>query len=131
MAGAAGAAGTAGAAGAGADDAPVGAGAAGDPEAAGADVVPWGVPGAAAEAPAAAGVGLGKVSMTLRTTGVSIVEDADFTYSPIPLRWASRVLLSVPSSLASALTRTFATFLLSSVSPDRRETVLLLGLAHC
>ncbi len=70
--------------------------------------------------------------MTLRTTGVSIVEDADFTYSPIPLRWASRVLLSVPSSLASALTRTFATFLLSWVcAATGAQTVLVLGLAHC
>jgi hypothetical protein len=54
----------------------------------------------------------GKVSVALRTTGASMVELAVLTYSPMLCRWAISVLLSVPSSFASALTRTFATFLL-------------------
>jgi hypothetical protein len=66
----------------------------------------------------------GNVWVALRTTGASIVELAVLTYSPMLLRWAISVLLSVPSSLASALTRTFATFLLFLVrartGADRR-----------
>jgi hypothetical protein len=66
----------------------------------------------------------GNVSVALRTTGASIVELAVLTYSPMLWRWAISVLLSVPSSLASALTRTFATFLLFLVrvrtGADRR-----------
>jgi hypothetical protein len=75
----------------------------------------------------------GNVSVALRTTGASIVELAVLTYSPMLLRWAISVLLSVPSSLASALTRTLATFLLFlvRVSGDRRGPSLLLGGAHC
>lgn len=108
---------------------PAGEGAAADGTGADADGVALGVAavggatGAAAGGVAAVlatgatlGSGLGKVSWTLRTTGASTVEDADLTYSPIALRWARRVLLSVPSSLASALTRTLVTFLLSSAS---------------
>jgi hypothetical protein len=66
----------------------------------------------------------GKVSVALRTTGASIVELAVLTYSPMLLRWAISVLLSVPSSFASALTRTLATFLLflvrAGTGADRR-----------
>jgi hypothetical protein len=61
----------------------------------------------------------GKVSVALRTTGASMVELAVLTYSPMLLRWAISVLLSVPSSLASALTRTLATFLLFLVRDVR------------
>jgi hypothetical protein len=61
----------------------------------------------------------GNVSVALRTTGASIVELAVLTYSPMLLRWAISVLLSVPSSLASALTRTLATFLLFLVRDVR------------
>lgn len=105
-------AGTAGAAGAGAGEAAAGA--------------------AGAGTSAAGAAGLGKVSRTLRSTGDSMVEDGDLTYSPSALRCAMRVLLSVPSSLASALTRTFATFLLSWVcAATGAQTVLVLGLAHC
>jgi glycerol-3-phosphate acyltransferase PlsY len=64
----------------------------------------------------------GNVSVALRTTGASIVELAVLTYSPMLLRWAISVLLSVPSSLASALTRTLATFLLFLVRADVEET---------
>jgi hypothetical protein len=61
----------------------------------------------------------GKVWVALRTTGASMVELAVLTYSPMLLRWAISVLLSVPSSLASALTRTLATFLLFLVRDVR------------
>jgi hypothetical protein len=119
----------AGAAGAGAGaDGVCAAGAAGAASAAG---------GAAAAGAAGAGVALageglapaerfsaGNVSVALRTTGASMVELAVLTYSPMLLRWAISVLLSVPSSLASALTRTLATFLLFLVrartGADRR-----------
>ncbi len=102
----------------GADGAGAGAGAAG---AAGA-----GAEGVAAPGPAGLAAPLrsscGKVSDALRTTGASMVELAVLTYSPMVLRWAIRVLLSVPSSLASALTRTLATFLLlRSVQPSKQE----------
>ena len=73
----------------------------------------------------------GTSPLTLRTTGGSMVELAVLTYSPCSFRWSSRVLLSVPSSLASALTRTLATFLLSWSVPDRRGPSLQLGDAHC
>jgi hypothetical protein len=61
---------------------------------------------------AGAGVSTGNFSWYRRTTGASTVEDADLTYSPMPLRRSRRTLLVTPTSLASALTRTFATFLL-------------------
>jgi hypothetical protein len=44
----------------------------------------------------------GGFSRILRTTGGSMVEDADRTNSPCSLRWASSVLLSTPSSFASS-----------------------------
>jgi hypothetical protein len=113
----------AGAAGVGAAEAVAGAAGAGAGAAAGAD---------AAAGAGAAAAGLGKVSRTLRSTGDSMVEDGDLTYSPSALKCAIRDLLSVPSSLASALTRTFATFLLSWVcAATGAQTVLVLGLAHC
>jgi hypothetical protein len=45
---------------------------------------------------------LGNVSLILRTTGGSMVDDADRTNSPWFFRCASRTLLSTPSSLASS-----------------------------
>lgn len=123
----AGGAAAAGAAGAGAWAGAMGAAAAG---AAGAGAA--GAAGAEADGAGAAAAGLGKVSRTLRSTGDSMVEDGDLTYSPSALKCAIRDLLSVPSSLASALTRTFATFLLSWVcAATGAQTVLVLGLAHC
>jgi hypothetical protein len=95
------------AAGAGAD---ASTGAAGAADAAGAGAA--GRAGAALRAGAFFLSSSGNVSVALRTTGASIVELAVLTYSPMLLRWAISVLLSVPSSLASALTRTLATFLL-------------------
>jgi hypothetical protein len=59
-------------------------------------------------------------SLSLRTTGASIVEDADRTNSPISWSLAITALLSTPNSLASSYTRTFATALplLGPDSPD-------------
>jgi hypothetical protein len=54
----------------------------------------------------------GKASRSLRSTGASIVEAADFTYSPFALSHATASLLGIPNSLASVLTRTFDTSLL-------------------
>jgi hypothetical protein len=60
-----------------------------------------------------------KASLSLRTTGASIVDDADRTNSPISLSLAMTALLSTPNSLASSYTRTFATAL-----PTRSGDVL-------
>jgi hypothetical protein len=57
----------------------------------------------------------GKASRSLRSTGASIVEAADFTYSPFAFNHATASLLGIPNSLASVLTRTFDTSLLSVV----------------
>jgi len=48
----------------------------------------------------------------LRTTGASIVEDAERTNSPSSWSLAMTTLLSTPISLASSYTRTLATSLL-------------------
>jgi hypothetical protein len=50
-------------------------------------------------------------SVSLRTTGASIVDDADRTNSPISWSLAITALLSTPNSFASSYTRTFATAL--------------------
>jgi hypothetical protein len=50
-------------------------------------------------------------SLSLRTTGASIVEDAERTNSPISWSLAITALLSTPNSFASSYTRTFATAL--------------------
>jgi len=44
----------------------------------------------------------GKASRSLRTTGASIVEDAERTNSPISWSLATATLLSIPSSLATS-----------------------------
>jgi hypothetical protein len=54
---------------------------------------------------------LANASLSLRTTGASIVDDADRTNSPISWSLAITALLSTPNSLASSYTRTFATAL--------------------
>jgi hypothetical protein len=51
---------------------------------------------------AASGAAAGKISLSLRTTGGSTVDDADRTNSPISLSLAMTTLLSRPSSLASS-----------------------------
>ena len=58
-------------------------------------------------------------SLSLRTTGASIVEDADRTNSPISWSLAITALLSTPNSFASSYTRTFATAL-PLLGPDHR-----------
>jgi hypothetical protein len=57
------------------------------------------------------GGGAENASLSLRTTGASIVEDADRTNSPISWSLAITALLSTPNSFASSYTRTFATAL--------------------
>ncbi|MCW2918124.1 MAG: hypothetical protein JWN52_6192, partial [Actinomycetia bacterium] len=54
---------------------------------------------------------LPNASVSLRTTGASIVEDAERTNSPISWSLAMTTLLSTPNSWASSYTRTFATTL--------------------
>ncbi len=74
---------------------------------------------------------LPNASVSLRTTGASIVEDADRTNSPISVSLAMTTLLSTPNSLASSYTRTFATALPNSareaVPPDRRYLDVLIA----
>src|SRR5580698_1791486 len=77
-----------------------------------------GATGAAAERPPAVwlaraclGCWAANASLSLRTTGASIVEDADRTNSPISWSLAMTALLSTPNSFASSYTRTFATAL--------------------
>ncbi len=63
-----------------------------------------------------------KASVSLRTTGASMVEDAERTNSPSSWSLAMTTLLSTPNSLASSYTRTLATSLLlgPGCPPDRR-----------
>jgi hypothetical protein len=75
--------------------------------------------GAGGSAGAAAGI----ASRSLRTTGASTVDDADFTNSPSSCSFARTSLLETPSSFASSWTRTFDTTLLSwsgRDAPDRQ-----------
>ena len=57
-----------------------------------------------------AGFASGYISMSLRTTGASTVDDADRTNSPISWSFARTTLLSIPSCFANSCTRTFDTF---------------------
>lgn len=124
---AAGAAGAAGAAAAGACAAGAGAlGAAGPGDgvegragAAGADA--WG-----ATAGAACLAASGKALRSLRTTGASIVDEAERTNSPSSCSFVTASLEVIPSSLASSCTRTLATFLLSRSAPSQARTVYFL-----
>lgn len=63
-----------------------------------------------------------RASVSFRTTGASIVEDAERTNSPSSWSLAMTTLLSTPNSLASSYTRTLATSLLlgPGLRPDRR-----------
>jgi hypothetical protein len=58
-----------------------------------------------------------RASLSLRTTGASIVDDAERTNSPISWSRPITALLSTPNSLASSYTRTFATAL-PLIGPD-------------
>lgn len=79
-----------------------------------------GAPGFAAGLPALP-PGPCSASVNLRTTGASIVEDAERTNSPSSWSLAMTTLLSTPNSLASSYTRTLATSLL--LGPGYRRTV--------
>jgi len=70
---------------------------------------------------ASAGLGASaeNASLSLRTTGASMVEDADRTNSPMSLSLSMTALLSTPNSLASSYTRTFATALLTRSGSSR------------
>jgi hypothetical protein len=67
-------------------------------------------------------------SVNLRTTGASIVEDAERTNSPSSWSLAMTTLLSTPNSLASSYTRTLATSLL--LGPGYAGPSLLHGRTH-
>lgn len=67
-------------------------------------------------------------SVSLRTTGASIVEDAERTNSPSSWSLAMTTLLSTPNSLASSYTRTLATSLL--LGPGYAGPSLLHGRTH-
>ena len=108
------AAGAAGADGAGADGAGAGA--------EGAGVAAAGF-GAGLSAGFSAAGAVGNFSLTRRSTGDSMVEDADLTYSPIDFSWSSRSLLLIPRSRASSCTRVLATTLLLRVHPGREDLV--------
>jgi hypothetical protein len=71
----------------------------------------------AGAAGAAAGAASPSASLSLRTTGGSTVDDADFTNSPRSLSFARTVLLSTPSSLASSWTRAFPATVLLFLGP--------------
>ena len=60
-----------------------------------------------------AGVNSGNLSINLRNTGASTVDDADRTNSPTSCNLASSSLLSSPNSFANSYTRTLDTHLLS------------------
>ena len=85
--------------------------------------------GAGAAGAGAAGAA-GKASRNLRATGASIVDEADFTNSPLSFNQDRTFLLSRPSSFASSWTRAFpGTGLLSGPGRPRAE-VLVHGLAQ-
>lgn len=128
---AAGAAAGAGAAAAGAGasalDAAACAGAAG---AAGAGRVAAGLAGALGAAAGAsdfeAAGASGNALRSFRTTGASIVDEAERTNSPSSCSLVTASLEVIPSSLASSCTRTLATFLLSRSAPSQARTVYFL-----
>jgi hypothetical protein len=81
--------------------------------------------GAAAGADALAAAS-GKALRSLRTTGASMVEEAERTNSPSSCSFVTASLEVIPSSLASSCTRTLATFLLSRSAPSQARTVYFL-----
>src|SRR5215470_2120673 len=86
-------------------------------------------PSAAASAAAlAAAAWPANASLSLRTTGASIVDDAERTNSPISWSLAITALLSTPNSFASSYTRTFATTL-PLLGPDSRASQPVRGSA--
>jgi hypothetical protein len=134
------AAGAGGALGAGADGAAAWAGAAGA-GALGAGALGAAGPGAGVDGRAsAAGAGAlgaaagaallaaasGKALRSLRTTGASMVDEAERTNSPSSCSFVTASLEVIPSSFASSCTRTLATFLLSRSAPSQARTVYFL-----
>ncbi|MET3809759.1 hypothetical protein ABIB14_000854 [Arthrobacter sp. UYEF3] len=63
---------------------------------------------------------------SFRTTGASMVEEAERTNSPSSCSLVTASLEVIPSSLASSCTRTLATFLLSRSAPSQARTVYFL-----
>ena len=68
----------------------------------------------------------GKALRSFRTTGASIVDEAERTNSPSSCSLVTASLEVIPSSLASSCTRTLATFLLSRSAPSQARTVYFL-----
>ena len=68
----------------------------------------------------------GKALRSFRTTGASMVEEAERTNSPSSCSLVTASLEVIPSSLASSCTRTLATFLLSRSAPSQARTVYFL-----
>lgn len=126
------AAGSAGAAGAGASALGAGALGAAGPGAGAEGRVPAagaGALGAAAGAAAGAAdfaAASGKALRSFRTTGASMVDEAERTNSPSSCSFVTASLEVIPSSLASSCTRTLATFLLSRSAPSQARTVYFL-----
>ena len=97
---------------------------------AGAPTVGWGAGGFAGAAglsvgragPGLAAAALAAFSRSLRTTGGSIVDEAERTNSPMSLSLVRSSLLSSPSSFASSQTRTLATTLLQVRTRASRTT---------
>jgi hypothetical protein len=89
-----------------------------------------GADGLAADLPALPPPGPWKASVSLRTTGASIVEDAERTNSPSSWSLAMTTLLSTPISLASSYTRTLATSLLLGPGWSSAGPSLLHGRTH-
>jgi len=77
--------------------------------------------GASVEADAA-----GKALRSFRTTGASMVDEAERTNSPSSCSLVTASLEVIPSSFASSCTRTLATFLLSRSAPSQARTVYFL-----
>ncbi len=84
----------------------------------------WGADAGASDFEAAGASG--KALRSFRTTGASIVDEAERTNSPNSCSLVTASLEVIPSSLASSCTRTLATFLLSRSAPSQARTVYFL-----
>ncbi|SFU05805.1 hypothetical protein SAMN04487915_10995 [Arthrobacter sp. ov118] len=84
----------------------------------------WGADAGASDFDAAGASG--KALRSFRTTGASMVDEAERTNSPSSCSLVTASLEVIPSSLASSCTRTLATFLLSRSAPSQARTVYFL-----
>src|SRR6478735_6004026 len=84
----------------------------------------WGADAGASDFEAAGASG--NALRSFRTTGASIVDEAERTNSPSSCSLVTASLEVIPSSLASSCTRTLATFLLSRSAPSQARTVYFL-----